>query len=69
MARRNTLTLDHLQQDDLDRWLSEQNTQRRHLVRYFLKWTHQRGLSPKLVVPTHSSSAACRAALPGRETR
>jgi len=23
-----------------------------HLVRYFLKWTHQRGLSRKLVVPT-----------------
>jgi len=48
----NRITLDQLQQDDLDRWLSEQNTQRRHLVRYFLKWTHQRGLSRKLVVPT-----------------
>jgi len=23
-----------------------------HLVRYFLKWTHQRGLSRRLVVPT-----------------
>lgn len=42
----------HVRQNDLDRWLSEQNTQRRHLVRYFLKWTHQRGLSRKLVVPT-----------------
>jgi hypothetical protein len=29
----NRITLDQLQQDDLDRWLSEQNTQRRHLVR------------------------------------
>ena len=31
---------------------AKQNTQRRQLARYFLKWTHQRGLSRKLVVPT-----------------
>jgi hypothetical protein len=48
----NRVRLDQLQQDDLDRWLAEQNTQRRHRVRYFLKWTHQRGRSRKLVVPT-----------------
>lgn len=46
------MTMDQLQQDDLDRWLGEQNTQRRHLVRYFLKWTHQHDLSRKLVVPS-----------------
>jgi hypothetical protein len=46
------ISLDNLRQDDLDRWLSEANTQRRQLARYFLKWSHQRGLSRKLVVPT-----------------
>jgi hypothetical protein len=46
------ISLDDLRQDDLDRWLSQENSQRRQLARYFLKWTHQRGLSRKLVVPT-----------------
>ena len=48
----NRMTLEQLRQDDLDRWLDEEKTQRRHLVRYFLKWTAQRGLSRNLVVPT-----------------
>jgi len=45
------ITLENLRQDDLDRWLSEENSQRRQLARYFLKWTHQRSLSRNLVVP------------------
>jgi hypothetical protein len=31
------ISLDELRQDDLDRWLSEENSQRRQLARYFLK--------------------------------
>jgi hypothetical protein len=41
-----------LQQDDLDRWLDENGTQRRNLVRYFLKWTTERGLTRKLTIPS-----------------
>ncbi len=45
-------TLDDLQQDDLDRWLDEENTQRRNRIRYFLSWTADRGLSRRLIVPS-----------------
>jgi hypothetical protein len=58
----NRITLDQLQQDDLDRWLSEQNTQRRHLVRYFLKWTHPARSFTKTGRAHHSSSATSQAA-------
>ncbi|MEV0634020.1 hypothetical protein AB0I77_03400 [Streptomyces sp. NPDC050619] len=43
-------TLEDLQQDDLDRWLDEENTQRRNRIRYFLSWTADRGLSRRLTV-------------------
>jgi hypothetical protein len=33
-----------LGQDDVDRWLAEEETQRRYRVRYFLNWTAVRGL-------------------------
>jgi hypothetical protein len=45
-------TLQDLQQDELDRWLDEENTQRRNRVRYFLSWTADRGLSRRLTVPS-----------------
>ncbi|MBA8924515.1 hypothetical protein BC739_009081 [Kutzneria viridogrisea] len=45
-------TLEELRQDDLDRWLDEENTQRRNRVRYFLGWTADRGLSRRLTVPS-----------------
>jgi hypothetical protein len=41
-----------LRQDELDSWLDEPGTQRRYLVRYFLKWTAERGLTDKLTVPS-----------------
>ncbi|WUI03953.1 hypothetical protein OHR68_19860 [Spirillospora sp. NBC_00431] len=41
-------TLAELRQDDLDRWLDEENSQRRNRVRYFLGWTADRGLSRRL---------------------
>ncbi len=44
-------TLGDLRQDDLDRWLDEENTQRRNRIRYFLNWTTGRGLSHQLTVP------------------
>jgi hypothetical protein len=44
-------TLEDLQQDDLDRWLDEENTQRRNRIRYFLGWTADRGLSRRLTFP------------------
>lgn len=45
-------TLGELRQDDLDRWLDEEGTQRRNRVRYFLNWTSARGLSRQLTVPS-----------------
>ncbi|MEV6871640.1 hypothetical protein [Amycolatopsis sp. NPDC051128] len=45
-------TLEDLQQDDLDRWLDEENTQRRNRIRYFLGWAADRGLSRRLTVPS-----------------
>jgi hypothetical protein len=44
-------TLGDLRQDDLDRWLDEEHTQRRNRIRYFLNWTSARGLSRRLTVP------------------
>jgi hypothetical protein len=44
-------TLAGLGQDDVDRWLAEEQTQRRYRVRYFLNWTAARGLSRRLDVP------------------
>lgn len=44
-------TLADLRQDDLDRWLDDEKTQRRNRVRYFLGWTADRGLSRRLTVP------------------
>ncbi|HUY52106.1 MAG TPA: hypothetical protein VMV92_41460 [Streptosporangiaceae bacterium] len=45
-------TLAELRQDDLDRWLDEESSQRRNRVRYFLGWTADRGLSRRLTVPS-----------------
>jgi hypothetical protein len=45
------LTLGELRQDDVDRWLEAGGSQTRNLVRYFLKWTAERGLTRKLTVP------------------
>ena len=44
-------TLAELCQDDVDRWLAEEQTQRRYRVSYFLNWTTDRGLSRRLTVP------------------
>jgi hypothetical protein len=44
------ITLKQLRQDDLDRWLDEEKSQRRNRIRYFLKWTADRGLTRKLEV-------------------
>jgi hypothetical protein len=48
---RQGTTLDGLSQDDVDRWLGEEETQRRYRVTYFLTWTADRGLSRRLAVP------------------
>jgi hypothetical protein len=45
------ITLTELRQDDLDCWLDEEDTQRRSRIRYFLKWTAERGLTRRLTVP------------------
>ena len=44
------MALEQLRQDDLDRWLDEEKTQRRNRIRYFLKWTADRGLTRSLAV-------------------
>jgi hypothetical protein len=44
-------TLEDFRQEDLDRWLDEEDTQRRNRIRYFLNWTADRGLSRQLTVP------------------
>src|SRR6266540_1902392 len=44
-------TLKELRQDDIDRWLDEEDSQRRNRIRYFLKWTTDRGLTTTLTVP------------------
>jgi ribosomal protein L40E len=44
-------TLDRLSQEDVDRWLGEEETQRRYRVSYFLAWTADRRLSHRLTVP------------------
>ena len=43
--------LAELRQDDVDRWLGEEQTQVRYRVSYFLSWTAARGLSRRLTVP------------------
>jgi hypothetical protein len=45
------ITLAGLGQDDVDRWLGEEQVQRRYRVGYFLSWTADRGLSRRLTVP------------------
>ncbi len=40
-----------MRQDDIDRWLDEEDSQRRNRIRYFLTWTTDRGLTRKLTVP------------------
>ncbi len=45
------IMLEELRQDDLDRWLDEEDTQRRNRIRYFLTWTTDRGLTRQLTVP------------------
>jgi hypothetical protein len=47
-----TTTLADLRQDDLDRWLDEEKTQRRNRVRYFLDWTADRGITRLIYRPT-----------------
>jgi hypothetical protein len=44
-------TLAELRQDDVDRWLGEEQTQVRYRVSYFLSWTAAHGLSRRLTVP------------------
>jgi hypothetical protein len=44
------IILGELRQDDIDRWLDEEDPQRRNRIRYFLKWTTERGLTGKLTV-------------------
>ena len=44
-------TLAELRQDDVDRWLGEEQTQRRYRVRHFLNWTAARSLTRSLDVP------------------
>lgn len=44
-------SLADLLQEDLDRWLDEETTQRRNRVRYFLAWTADRRLSRQLTIP------------------
>jgi hypothetical protein len=46
------LTLSTLRQDDLDRWLDETGPHRGNLARYFLKWTAERQVTQKLIVPS-----------------
>lgn len=46
------LPLGELQQDDIDKWLEAGGSQTRNLIRYFLKWTGERGLTRMLTVPT-----------------
>jgi hypothetical protein len=48
---RHGTTLAGLCQDDVDRWLGEEQTQVRYRVSYFLSWTAARGLSRRLAVP------------------
>ncbi|MGV9387063.1 hypothetical protein ACWDRB_65570 [Nonomuraea sp. NPDC003707] len=50
LDRQGTM-LAEIRQDDLDRWLDEEQTQRRNRVSYFLSWTADRGLSRRLTVP------------------
>ena len=50
-ADEQAITLEHLRQDDIDRWLDEEDTQRRNRIRGFLAWTADRGLTRKLTVP------------------
>ena len=45
------IILQNLSQDDIDRWLDEEHTQRRNHIRDFLNWTAARGLTRKLTVP------------------
>jgi hypothetical protein len=45
------IRLEELRQDDIDRWLDGEDTQRRNRIRYFLAWTAGRGLTGKLTVP------------------
>jgi len=44
-------TLAELCQDDIDRWLGEEQTQSRYRVSYFLNWTASRGISRSLIIP------------------
>jgi len=44
------MALEQLRQDDLDRWLDEEKTQRRSRIRYFLKWAADRGLTRSLAI-------------------
>jgi hypothetical protein len=44
------MALEQLGQEDLDRWLDEEKTQCRNLIRHLLKWTADRGLTRSLAV-------------------
>jgi hypothetical protein len=45
------IMLEELRQDDIDRWLDEEDAQRRNRIRSFLTWTTDRGLTKQLTVP------------------
>jgi len=46
------LTLADLTQDHIDDWMAGATSQRRYLIRYFLKWTTSRRLTRELNVPS-----------------
>jgi len=49
---RHGLALAGLTQEHIDDWIAEAASQRRYLIRYFLKWTASRHLTRKLSVPS-----------------
>ncbi|MFI9586024.1 hypothetical protein ACIHCQ_30250 [Streptomyces sp. NPDC052236] len=46
------LTLADLAQEHIDDWIVGATSQRRYLIRYFLKWTTSRRLTHELTVPS-----------------
>ncbi|MFE0358857.1 peptidoglycan-binding protein [Streptomyces nigra] len=46
------LALDKLAQEHIDDWIAGATSQRRYLIRYFLKWTTSRRLTRELTVPS-----------------
>lgn len=53
-----------LAQEHIDDWIAEATSQRRYLIRYFLKWTTSRRLTRELTVPRNRAATASRFAAP-----